>query len=84
MHGGVDDIRPYVDEFIEFARKRRDLTFYVTKIGYGIAGFKVEEMAPLFRETITLPNVRLPKEFAEFIMLEKVSHGTSKGMVIGR
>lgn len=84
MHGGVDDIRPYVDEFVAFARKRRDLTFYVTKIGCGIAGFRVEEMAPLFREAITLPNVKLPKEFAECLMLEKASHGTSKGMVIGR
>ena len=37
MHGGVDAIKPYVDEFIEFAKTRPDLTFLVTRVGCGIA-----------------------------------------------
>ena len=36
MQGGVDTIRPYVDQFIDFARSRPDLFFYVTRIGCGI------------------------------------------------
>ena len=67
MHGGVDVIKPYVDEFIAYAREHQDKFFYVTRIGCGIAGFKDEEMAPLFKDALDLPNVALPKEFVEIL-----------------
>ena len=67
MQGGVDTIRPYVDEFISFAKDHRELTFYVTKIGCGIAGFSIEEIAPLFSQAISESNIRLPLEFTEII-----------------
>lgn len=63
MHGGVDAIKPYVDQFIEMAKVMKDKKFYVTKIGCGIAGFDVKEMAPLFKEALELENVALPREF---------------------
>lgn len=28
MQGGVETIRPYVDEFIAFAKERKELTFW--------------------------------------------------------
>ena len=65
MHGGVDVIKPYVDEFIQFAQSRPDLFFYVTRIGCGIAGFQDEEIAPLFAGALALDNVALPKSFYE-------------------
>ena len=64
MQGGVDTIRPYVDEFIEFARSHPELKFYVTRIGCGIAGFDDSEIAPLFADARGLKNVVLPKTFA--------------------
>lgn len=67
MHGGVDVIKPYVDQFIEYARQCDQNTFYVTRIGCGIAGFTDEEIAPLFDEAYDLYNVRLPKSFADII-----------------
>ena len=67
MHGGTDKIKPYVDQFIEFASQHPEYTFLVTKIGCGIAGFTIEEIAPLFAEAITLENVVLPIEFVEGI-----------------
>ncbi len=67
MHGGVDAIKPYVDEFIEFAKSHPELTFLVTRIGCGIAGFRDEEIAPLFKECIEMENVCLPKSFHEYI-----------------
>lgn len=67
MHGGVDKIRPYVDEFIVYAKKHPELTFLVTKIGCGIAGFKFREIAPLFAETVDMENVYLPVEFRDII-----------------
>ena len=57
MQGGVETIRPYVDEFIGFARSHPELTFYVTRIGCGIAGFTVKEIAPLFSEALEVKNV---------------------------
>ena len=67
MHGGVEDIQPYVDEFINFAKINNNLHFYVTKIGCGIAGFKIEEIAPLFSKCIDMDNVSLPIEFINSI-----------------
>lgn len=67
MHGGVEDIKPYVDEFIEFAKSHPELTFLVTRIGCGIAGFRDEEIAPLFKECIKMENICLPKSFHEYI-----------------
>ena len=67
MQGGVETIKPYVDEFIEFAKAHPELKFFVTKIGCGIAGFTVEEIAPLFADAIDLSNVILPKDFIEVI-----------------
>ncbi len=67
MQGGIDTIKPYVDRFIEFAKYEKALTFYVTKIGCGIAGFKLNEIAPLFKEALLFPNIRLPKEFVDII-----------------
>ena len=63
MHGGVEDIKPYVDEFIEFTKSHPELTFLVTRIGCGIAGFRDEEIAPLFKECIEIDNVILPRSF---------------------
>ena len=63
MQGNVETIKPYVDDFIEFAKKYPELIFYVTKIGCGIAGFSEKEIAPLFKEALTIPNIRLPKDF---------------------
>ena len=68
MQGGVDTIRPYVDEFIEFARQHPELTFLVTRIGCGIAGFTPKQIAPLFATALELPNVVLPKDFVEIIL----------------
>ena len=65
MQGGVETIKPYVDEFILFAKQHPELKFLVTKIGCGIAGFTVDEIAPLFKEAIDVENVILPKEFVD-------------------
>lgn len=67
MQGGVDTIKPYVDEFIELVREWDQTTFYVTRIGCGIAGFTDEQIAPLFDEAYDLYNVRLPKSFSDII-----------------
>lgn len=67
MHGGIAEIKPYVDEFIEFAKQNPNLKFLVTRIGCGIAGFTEEEMAPLFAGGADVENVYLPDTFWEII-----------------
>ena len=61
MQGGVETIRPYVDEFIAFAKAHQELTFLVTRIGCGIAGFTDEEIAPFFTEAHNVGNIVLPE-----------------------
>ena len=68
MQGGVETIKPYVVEFIRFAKQHRELKFLVTKIGCGIAGFTADEIAPLFKDAIDVENVILPKEFDDIII----------------
>lgn len=63
MQGGVETIKPYVDEFINFAISHTKLTFLVTRIGCGIAGFKDEEIAPLFAKALDIENIVLPETF---------------------
>ncbi|MHB9055414.1 MAG: A1S_2505 family phage non-structural protein [Paludibacteraceae bacterium] len=63
MHGGVETIKSYVDDFILFAKTHPDLTFLVTRVGCGIAGFTDREMAPLFREAVEIENIFLPEDW---------------------
>ena len=63
MHGGTDAIKPYIDEFIDFAKSHPERTFLVTRIGCGIAGFRDDDIAPLFAAAVDVENILLPKSF---------------------
>lgn len=67
MDGSVEKICPYVEEFIAYAEAHPELTFLVTEIGCGIAGYTVTQIAPLFSATLDLPNVLLPQRFVEYL-----------------
>ena len=67
MQGGVETIKPHVDDFIAFAKAHPELFFYVTRIGCGIAGFRDREIAPLFAEAIGVENICLPESFVKVI-----------------
>ncbi len=72
MHGGPRHIQPYVDEFIIFAEEHPELHFLVTRIGCGIAGFKDEEIAPLFHRAVNLSNVSLPETFWKLLTINNL------------
>ena len=63
--GGLKELKKHVDAFIDFAIDNPWYTFLVTKIGCGNAGFKIKEVAPLFRFALGHSNIVLPKEFVE-------------------
>lgn len=47
---GLVEIGKSVMRFLEFARSNPRLTFYVTPIGCGLAGYKREQIRPMFAD----------------------------------
>jgi hypothetical protein len=68
------DIGLEIERLLQFADKNRHLKFYVTKIGCGLAGYKVEQIAKLFAKWCIPSNVILPKEFWEIIFNNNNEH----------
>lgn len=64
---GLDSMAAAVGRFIAFAREHSDLRFLVTAVGCGIAGYRPEQIAPLFAEAVPLWNVCLPLSFWEIL-----------------
>ena len=64
---GMENMRAAVDRFIAFAQEHPELTFLVTPIGCGIAGYSPEDIAPLFVAAKTLDNVHLPESFRKYM-----------------
>ena len=68
---GLESLKAAVERFIEFARVHTELTFLVTPIGCGIAGYRAEEIGPLFGATVDLENVYLPESFLKVLLRGK-------------
>jgi len=56
-----DEMYAQIGRLLDFAKKHPELTFLVTEIGCGIAGYGPEQIAPHFKECSK--NVVLPKTF---------------------
>ena len=59
----LDEIKPYVDRFIDFVKTRPDLIFLVTEVGCGLAGLRPKDIAPMFKAAVDLENIHLPAKF---------------------
>lgn len=59
----IDEIKPYVDRFIKFAKENKNYIFLVTEIGCGLAGLNPKDVAPLFKDAIDIENIYLPSKF---------------------
>ena len=64
---GKASMKAAVDRFVACARQHPELTFLVTAVGCGIAGYTPEEVAPLFKEATSLENVYLPQVFWDIL-----------------
>lgn len=60
----LEEIKEHVDRFIMVAWERRDLLFFVTRIGCGLAGFQDKDIAPMFKDAP--PNCELPPGWEDF------------------
>jgi hypothetical protein len=66
----LDNIQAFVNEFLNYAIAHPELQFQLTAVGCGLAGYKPEQIAPMFA---TAPsNVQLPPEF-QYIMQKDTS-----------
>ena len=64
----INELYLGIRRFHDFAQAHPELTFYVTRIGCGIAGWSVFRVAPMFADCANLDNVKLPKEFWEYLL----------------
>lgn len=46
----IHAIEKHIQTFLDFSWNNQELTFFVTKIGCGLAGYTEEEIAPMFQE----------------------------------
>jgi hypothetical protein len=57
-------IRTYVQNFLTYARQHPELTFTVTRVGCGLAGYTDDEIAPMF---IGAPsNCQMPRGWRQY------------------
>lgn len=61
----LSEIAGHVADFIEYARLNKDWKFGIVAIGCGIARFKPDEIATMFKSAPS--NCILPQEFMPFI-----------------
>ena len=63
----IDTIEFYVKRFYDYALYNPRYHFLITEIGCGLAGFKPEQIAPLFRHFRHMKNVSLPQRFIDVL-----------------
>lgn len=67
----LDTIETYVEIFKEYVELHQHdslrLVYNVTPIGCGLAGYKPEQIAPMFKWALKRKDIKLPKEFLEVL-----------------
>lgn len=63
----LEEIQRHVQNFINHAKLYPNLTYYVTRVGCGLAGYSDKDIAPMFHETLQLDNVLLPEIWIELL-----------------
>lgn len=58
----------YVERFLAYAKHRNDLRFDLTPIGCGLAGYRAEDIAPMFKDAPS--NVLMPELFQKVLDLQ--------------
>ncbi len=68
----------YIQRFIKFTKINPNLTFLVTPIGTGLAGYTAKHIAPMFKivDYLSNKNIILPETFIE--VLKEIRNENSK------
>ena len=64
----LEEIKTYVDLFIDFAKTNFDKRFFVTPVGTALGEYHAQDIAPLFKGVSD--NCRLPPEWEEILKAE--------------
>ena len=67
---GIAEMSEAIRRFTSFAAEHPELRFLVTRVGCGVAGYSVSQIAPLFKECVPLENVALPSDFWDVLGLK--------------
>ena len=78
---GLAELGAEVARFLRFAAGHPELTFLVTEIGCGIAGYRVDQVAPLFTDAPA--NVALPASFLAMLPASEASADGPLGRAVG-
>lgn len=70
MFKNIEDIRPYAEKFIDYAKAHPQNRFLLTRVGCGIAGFDDIDMAELFQDCMDVPNITYPKEWLAGMLID--------------
>lgn len=64
----LNRIQGHVNTFLQFVEEHPEMTFTLTPIGCGYAGYKPKDIAPMFVRCYIgdYPNIVLPEEFKEY------------------
>ena len=62
---GLQVFEEQAKRFIAFAKEHRDLTFLLTPVGCGIAGYTPHEVAGFFKGAVDVENIWMPNSFWE-------------------
>ena len=62
----LEKIKFYIEQFIGYAKSNPHLQFQLTAIGCGLAGYKPEQIAPMFKDAPN--NVMKPPEFEIYLL----------------
>lgn len=57
-------IRAYVDLFVDYTKNNPNLNFFVTAVGTGLAGYRDEDIAPMFKGAI---NCWFPASWKQYL-----------------
>lgn len=72
----IHEIGINVREFLATARRFQSIEFFITRVGCGLAGYKDEQVAPLF---LNAPeNCSFPEEWREFLLHPQVNPAIEK------
>lgn len=70
------EIANAVRRFLQYAYLHPELSFFVTRVGCHLAGYKNEDVAPMFRGVTD--NCSMPEPWAKYLREEKISAATEK------
>ena len=74
----ISELEESIHRFSLYAEEHPEQTFYVTKIGCGIAGFAIDDLVAIFKKRTFGSNVILPREFSRQVI--KAYKGFNKDM----